>query len=706
MNQGFHPHFSRSYATCCAILFGMMVLWPSTTEAAKSQKYLPPLDLPGCVIDDTLAEFKGEWQSSVSTAPFVDESYRYTSEKGATARFLLPVPKNGKYEVGILYSAFKNRSSKVSVTIESAEGKKVVHIDQRKKPEDGLFLSLGTFKFVTSRPADVILTHTGANGVLVADAIQLAPTTADLEKSVAQWKESRRKLKDFQPIERTTEPVARLTSQDLDRLVADDREGLFEAAIIDDITFLRRSTMDLIGRPPSLEEQAEYRSLPSEGRRSEWIERLLDHEDFGKHWANYWSDVISVRVPQPELTFLNYTRFENWLAEQLNENVAWDETVQRILTASGEVRENPEATFVGFHEGNPVRLAGETTRIFLSVEISCSECHDAPFQEWERHQFHEMAAFFGRVSAKLPWRDSDLINVKADSKGEYVMPDMHDPSLPGEQMVPTTLLNGQSLATGADDRSRRYLLARWVSSSENPWFAKSFTNRTWANLMGRGFCEPVENLPLGDLYLPDVHDELSQHFIDNHFNVKEMLRLITNSRAYQLALPLGEEETKPFAAGTTKRLRGDEVFEALAVAVEISNVTPPPVEHSKAFRFPPPPQSTRDRVAKTFGYDPSVDYRTIERTMQQAMWLMNDDALQAEVNADPKSGTILSQLLQEHEEDNDVVKSLFQRTLSREPSAKELEIALQYVKNSESRGQGFEDLLWSLLNSTEFTTKR
>ncbi len=510
----------------------------------------------------------------------------------------------------------------------------------------------------------------------------------------------------------------RLTSAQLDALLAgelahhpannpQDQQSSAVLPTITDEQFLRRVTLDLVGRQPTVKELMEFLETPSPDKRGQAIERLLADPEFGANWANYWTDTIAFRVPPPELTFLNYDPFRDWLAQQLNSGVSWDVVVQSILSATGKVRDNPPATFVAYHEGHPQRLASETARIFLSLQIGCAQCHDHPFDDWKREQFHELAAYFVRASVKFPWNEGAETEVKDKGKGEYTMPNVVDPTQKGTSMEPV-FLTGTASGKGKSDVERRTELARMVASADNPWFAKSYVNRVWARLMGRGFYNPVDDFGVANFpVMEDVLAHMSDDFIASGFDVKSYFRLVMNSKAYQQPLP-GNPWTadEPFAAAATTKLRGDEIFASLVTAIELPNVKPEAMKPTKEIRFPPPPKSTRDIVAETFNFDPSARPQDVARTLHQAMLLMNNDQLQAQVNSDPASKTVLSRLLAKNSDNRIAIEELFLTMLAREPSDNEVKISLDHLASVDNRGAGFEDLLWSLMNSAEFTTKR
>lgn len=499
-----------------------------------------------------------------------------------------------------------------------------------------------------------------------------------------------------------TPQPATISPGELDALVARQPGASAQTAAESDEAFLRRVSFDLIGRQPMPEEQAAFAAAEGPQKYHDVVERLLASPEFGSNWANYWSDTIAYRVPPPELTYLDYEPLKAWLAAKLNGGAKWNEIVRELITATGKVGDVPPATFVGYHAADPTNLAGETARIFLGQQIGCAQCHDHPFDHWERKQFHELAAFFARTRSKLPHNYGRETVVSAVDKGEYLMPNMEDPRKKGSRMEPA-FLDGQSLKKGQSDKRRRTELADWVTAPENPWFAKAFTNRIWARTMGRGFYEPVDDL--GDSQEPvwsEVHNALARHFTATGYDIKELFRLICTSEAYRRGVRTAEASD----AAPLLRLRGDEVFAALAVGIELPNMTPPKVEPTGAIRFPPPPKSTRDLVNAAFGTDPSLAAVDAPRTMAQALWMMNNEQLQKQIDASPDSGTMLAQLLAANADDAAACREMYTRVFARRPTDAELRVALEHVKKVGDRGAAFEDLLWSMVNSAEFTSRK
>lgn len=501
------------------------------------------------------------------------------------------------------------------------------------------------------------------------------------------------------------DPPAKITSAQLDALVQSEYPQAKGERIADE-AYLRRVTVDLIGRPPTAQELQDFLKQPVATRRGQVIERLLASKEFGARWADYWCDTIRYQVPPPELTFLSYEWFKPWLAERFNSGAGWDKITREILTAEGNVKEKPAATFVGYHRGNPVKLASETARIFLGVQIQCAQCHDSKFDHWKREEFHTLAAFFARTSGKLGTAQDGSSTVVADAgKGEHQMPDVKNPKNAGKTMAPV-FLTGEKIKQSASDKDRREKLAEFITRADNPWFAMSYVNRMWSQLMRRGFYEPVDNLGENqDSVLPKVHKALTNHFVAANFDAKDLFRLLMNTEVYQRDVPLGQEMADK-SKTVHNKLNGDEVFRALEVALAIPNVRPAAMKPTAAIRFPPPPKSTRDLVSDKFGFDPSYCPEEISRTLGQAMQLMNNQQIQAQISADPRSKTVLSKILAEESDNRKAAVRLFQQVLARNPSDQEVTIVLDHVNELGQRGEAFEDILWSLINSAEFTSKR
>lgn len=719
-------------------------------------EWKPKLDLtklPGLVVDNTEAELSGDWIESNHVSPYIGENYVHDGNKDKgerLAKFTPDIPKAGRYAIRVSYTLGKTRAANVPITIDRGTKQVTVYLDQRTfaRHEIGPFAELGIFELPAGKETSVTISNSDTTGYVIADAVwfekvsvaatpveklatkplteeQIAMTlTPEPSLATKQAKPSDPKKGDpnkpakeapVEPAKTPTPPAGerfvwhdkpvpklkKLDADKLDALIESQLAGMTLAENVSDEHFLRRVSLDLCGRPPSTEEYDAFMADNNADKRARAVDRLLAHEDFGRNWGNYWSDTMSARIQPPELTFLTYKPFKTWLAKELNADKSWANIVTQIFTAEGILEDKPETTYIAYHQGNPISLAGESARIFLGAQIGCAQCHDHPFDRWKQVEFHQTAAFFTRAGVKMPQNSSLKTALTSKDTGEHKMPDKLGIAHP-------VVLTGEALGQNAADAERRAAFAAWLTHAENPWFSKTYVNRIWSRMMGHGFVEPVDNLGVqAEQHFPEAHEALAEHFAATDYDIKDLFRVIIASEAYQRQLPNSPEARKKlFAAARTAKLRGDEVYDSLAAATGLPDVKGEQRKATSAERFPPPPKSTRDRVNEVFGFDPSLAPSDVSRTMPQALYLMNNEALRKQIDARPDSSTPLAKLLAEEKDNAKAVTQLYHRVLAREPSEAELRLVLKHLDDAESRAVGFEDLLWSLVNSTEFTTKR
>ncbi|HND54413.1 MAG TPA: DUF1549 domain-containing protein, partial [Pirellulaceae bacterium] len=312
-------------------------------------------------------------------------------------------------------------------------------------------------------------------------------------------------------------------SRFIDRLVAEkwERLGLVPSPLADDATFLRRATLDLIGRLPTPEEARGYLSEPgSDARREQLVDRLLAAPEYADYWALRWSDLL--RVQREELGPRAAHAYHQWLHDVLKRNEPYDVWVRRMLTAEGGSETNGAVNFFRAFN-NPNDLTVAVSQVFLGVRLECAKCHHHPYEHWGQDDFYGMAAFFSRLQRKQAGGAEQRFFV-AD-KGDVTHP------LTKAVMTPRVLLGEPlSVAPGEDPREQ---LARWLASSTNPFFARAAANRLWAHLMGRGLVEPIDDMRETN---PATNErllaELARDLTDHQFDLRHLLRTIATSRTY------------------------------------------------------------------------------------------------------------------------------------------------------------------------------
>ncbi len=484
-----------------------------------------------------------------------------------------------------------------------------------------------------------------------------------------------------------------------------------EAGRCNDETFCRRVTLDVAGRLPTVEELSLFALDPGSDKRRELVRQLLASPEYGRRWGRYWRDVVFYR--SSDVRALRAAgAFEDFMADRLNRNEPWDRIVREILTATGEIHLDGATGLIMAQLGEPEPVAAEVSRIFLGIQIQCAQCHDHPTDRWKREQFHHLAAFFPRVRvrpvAAAGGRSFLVMSVDRPLrlrgrrvKIEHFMPDLDDPQAPGKLMRPEFFLTGQSLPVGTPDQQRRRRLADWMTSKQNPWFAKALVNRMWHELVGRGFYEPVDDMgPDRQPTAPKTLELLAQGFRDADYNLKWLVETICLTQAYQQAVhnpQSSQSEEVPFARGCPTRLRPDQLLTTLQQVLLVELQATP--RRRGGFNA----RAAQRRFSLTFGFDPSVSQDQIEGSIPQALFLMNSPITRA-MTARP--GSMLAQLLRQYPDDAEAVEELYLRCLARRPRQSEKQKALAYIRRVGDRAEAFEDLLWVLVNSTEFLYRR
>ncbi len=511
--------------------------------------------------------------------------------------------------------------------------------------------------------------------------------------------------------------VAPLAPGELDRLVNQQlkQANVEPAPRTTDEQFLRRAWLDLTGRLPMPADIKEFVADKDPNKRAKMIDQLLASDDFARHWALYWRDVINSRVTDPLIKVQFTANFEIWMTEQLKANRKWSDITRDIIAATGELRntevdKNGQAYFLISRRGADAttEIAAETSRIFLGIQIQCAQCHDHPSDVWKRKQFHEFAAYFARYR-QFPIRDGMRIvgaEVKSIGFGEHRMPDKEDPKK-GTVMQPR-FIDGKAPEAkgfrGLSDLERRKALAEAVVSKQNPWFAGAFVNRIWGELMGQAFYQPIDDLgPEKEAFLPDVLARVAGSFRGADYDVKQLFRDLMTSETYQRQIRPGESPDQHllFAAHSMAPLNANALWQSLVDTLGQMGPIPRPGPGFGPFaRF----AGLEATFKQEFGYDPSTKPAEVEGSVSQALLLMNNPTINQKIQA--KGTNLLARILASYSEDDEALRMVYLRTLARRPTDRETARCREHLRTASSRAEGYEDILWALINSTEFQMKR
>ncbi|MBI2481150.1 MAG: DUF1549 domain-containing protein [Planctomycetia bacterium] len=476
----------------------------------------------------------------------------------------------------------------------------------------------------------------------------------------------------------------------IDELLAErwEAEGIVPAKRSDDSEFVRRIYLDLTGVIPRVADVREFLGDERSDKRERLIEQLLASPRYPTHLANSWRQVMIPGGLDLE-QLQNVAGVQNWLRRQFAQNMRYDRIVSDFLVATGGGEAGPALYYTSL-ELKPEKLAASTARIFLGLQIECAECHPHPFDHWKQEDFWGYAAFFARLEQAENRRGPAEVGLVDLNSGEVTLPD-------SDTVVPPRYPDGKPVSKDASG-TRRVQLAIWMASRDNPYLPKAAVNRMWAHLFGRGLIDPVDDIgghnPASH---PALFEELTDYFIDTGFDIKELLRALANTRAYQLSSRLDAAPPAPelFASMAIKTLTAEQLYDSLYRIVGGGLAEMPNFRAIGSNLF------DQQRLAFIGKMQMQGSNATeFDAGVLQALTLLNGSDLNGASQSE-QSGVLIaldSTLFSTEER----VEALFLGTLSRRPSEVESRLFVVHVNDSSAQREALGDVLWALLNSGEF----
>jgi hypothetical protein len=483
---------------------------------------------------------------------------------------------------------------------------------------------------------------------------------------------------------------ARALSARIDELVGVHlaKERVPPAPPADDAEFFRRLSLDLNGRIPSLAQLTDFLDDTRPDKRRLWIDELLDGPHnapwYVRHFTHFWRRQLLAHTPAQADNVV--APLETWLGKHVLANTPYDQLVRGLLTDA------EAASFFLANENKPEDLASRTSRLLLGVKLECAQCHDdRSGGSWKRTQFWEYAAFFAGLRSEQ------------DNAGVVAAPREQQVGLARIQVggsttwVEARFLDGSKPDWQRDVRPRQ-ALAEWIARGDNPWFARAAVNRLWHYFFGLGLIDPVDGLgaPDNPPSHPELLEELVRQFIAHDFDLKYLIRAITGSQTYQRSSRQThprQAEPRLFARAASRALTPDQLYDSLILATGYR-----PESIRGAVRGPARAGSSRAAFLAPFD-DPNGQPVDFQATIQQALMMMNGK-LTEEATHPGKSATVAAVIANTRPMARRI-EELYLVALSRKPRPQETRRLLDYTANRESK-QALRDILWSLLNSTEF----
>lgn len=485
--------------------------------------------------------------------------------------------------------------------------------------------------------------------------------------------------------------------------------GIPPSPVCDDATFLRRVTLDIGGRLPTEAEATAFLASTDENKRDKVIDDLLRTPDYADFFANKWTALLKNRRDDSSDIVSNFA-FHAWVRDSLLANKPYDQFVRELLAATGTVIGNPPVAWYK-RVKEPKQQLEDVAQLFLGVRMQCAQCHHHPFERWSQDDYYSLAAFFSQVGRKpSSTRGEDLIFHK---RGIAVANNMKT----GAPLKPAAL--GDAIPEIAADEDPRLRLADWMATKNNPFFAKSLVNRYWKHFFQRGLIEPEDDIrDTNPPTNPALLAALEQHFIASGFDLKDLVRVITQSRTYQLSEVPNEYnlvDRQNYSRYYPRRLQAEVLLDAIdalaGTQTDFTNLPP----GTRAVALPDNSYNRSSPFLRVFGRPEGESVCECERvqssSLAQSLHLINAPDIKAKLGA----GNGRAERLSKEERPNEAkIRELYVAAFAREPRPAELKTAIEYLTEPRLSADGqpvnpqsasrenFQDLIWALINTKEF----
>ena len=492
------------------------------------------------------------------------------------------------------------------------------------------------------------------------------------------------------------------------------RARILPSEICDDATFIRRVSLDLIGLPPSAKSAQAFVAASATDKRERLVDDLLQRPEFADWWALRWADML--RIEEKTLDRKGAQAFHGWLRESFATGKALDQLVHELIAARGSTYSQPAANFYRAMR-DPYERSEGVAQLFLGIRLQCAKCHNHPFDRWTQDDYYSWSNLFARVDYKVLENRRRDSNDKHEFDGEQIVfvkarGDVDDPRT-GQPRPPRFL--GGSPESLPEDADRLLELANWLTSTENPRFAEMLANRTWQQLLGRGIVEPVDdfratNPPSNPALLAALAGELRT----SGYDFRHLVRLIANSTTYQLSAQPNDsnrDDELNFSRAQVRRYSAEQLLDSVSLALDVplqfagypEGMRAQQLAGVNAIRSRDRQSTREDGFLTMFGKPPRLQScdceRTDEITLNQTFELISGELLNRWLS---QSDNRLTALVNRYDDPRELVRQLYWSTLTRAPTAEELDAAAALLGAATDRRSVLEDLAWGLLNSHEF----
>ncbi|MCY2976792.1 MAG: DUF1553 domain-containing protein [Planctomycetota bacterium] len=485
--------------------------------------------------------------------------------------------------------------------------------------------------------------------------------------------------------------------------------GIPPSPICDDGTFLRRVSLDIGGRLPTLDETKAFLADKSSDKRDRAVEALLNSPDYADYFANKWTSLLKNQRAEAADITANFA-FHAWMRDNLLANTPYDQLVREILASTGTIVSNPPVAWYKRVKESTTQVE-DVAQLFLGVRMQCAQCHHHPFERWTQAEYYHLAAFFSQIGRKpTAIAGEDLIfHKRGIAQSEH--------RKTGVMLKPAGL--GEPPLDIAPDDDPRLALADWMAQKENPFFAKALVNRYWKHFFKRGLIEPEDDLrDTNPPTNPELLDAMAKHFTDSNYDLKSLIRVIAQSHTYQLSAMTNEHnaiDRQAFSHFYPKRLSAEVLLDSIDMTTvsktDFADLPP----GTRAISLPDNSYTKASPFLKVFGRPDNASVCECERvqsaSLAQSLHLMNASDVKAKLTA---TNGRAEKLAKSEVPSAEGIREIYLTAFSREPSREELSIAEDYLNKPRNDAQdkpidparakrmAYEDLLWAIVNTKEF----
>ena len=475
-----------------------------------------------------------------------------------------------------------------------------------------------------------------------------------------------------------------------------------------DEQFVRRLYLDVTGTLPTADAVTKFVADPTADKRDKLIDRLVDSPQYADYFANKWADVLRVKRRGQAERAQGTFAFHAWIRDAVAADKPYDEFVREIVCAIGDETKSPPT--VWYKEVRTAeQFVDDLSQVFLAQRLACANCHHHPYEKWTQDDYWGLAAFYGRVGTKpLPMvgRQNNGQNQKVAvfTRGSGSVTNKRT-----NKTADLRPLGGDPLTVGAEE-DPRVLLADWMTSPTNPFFARAVANRYWAHFFGRGIVDPPDDMRVTNPPSnPELLDALAKTLVENKFSLKALVRTICKSRTYQLTAEpteFNQTDKQSFARYYPRRLPAEVVFDAVCGVTESPSDFPglPKDSHAPRRAVQLPDESFQSYFLDVFGRPQRISAceceRVNEASLAMVLHLLNSDEVQGKI---ARTGGRADKLAKDPRADAEKVTELFLLTQAKKPTAEQLKLATEHLaKHEKNKKVAYENILWALLNSKAF----